>query len=350
MKSIFIRPNNTIKDALKQLSKAGEKCLVVIEAGEKVLGTLSDGDVRRAILIGNNIDEPIQEIFNKNSTCLVQDQFTIEELHEIFLKNRFDLIPVVNKSGKVVEILTWNKVFQQERDSKNNNFHNIPVVIMAGGRGARLEPFTQVLPKALVPVQGKPIIEHIIARFSAMRCNEFYLMLNYKGKILKAYFEELQPSFNIHFFNEQEPLGTAGCLRDLYGLFNSPFFVSNCDIIIDTDYDSLYEFHMKNGYDVTLVASAREYVIPYGTCELNSEGHLSHITEKPKYNFLVNTGLYVMTPEVLRHIPKNKFCHMTHLIEIIKKQGGQVGVFPVDEDAWIDVGQWGEYRQAIEKL
>ena len=111
-----------------------------------------------------------------------------------------------------------------------------------------------------------------------------------------------------------------------------------------------YEYHQKNNFDITLVASAKEYIIPYGTCELNDEGHLSHINEKPKYDFLINTGLYILNPDVLDIIPENKFYHITHLIEDAKNQGKKVGVFPIDEDDWIDVGQWAEYQKAIDKF
>jgi NDP-sugar pyrophosphorylase family protein len=221
---------------------------------------------------------------------------------------------------------------------------------MAGGKGTRLEPFTKVLPKPLVPIHEKPIIENIIEIFTKLGCTNFHITVKYKGKILKAYFDELQPDYNVHFVEEKEPLGTAGSLRFLDGQFNQPFFVTNCDIIIKADYISLYEFHQKGGYDVTLVASAKDYVIPYGTCELNSNGHLSHINEKPHYDFLINTGLYLLNPDVLKLIPENKFYHITHLIENAKNQGKKVGVFPIDDDAWIDVGQWTEYQKAITKL
>jgi NDP-sugar pyrophosphorylase family protein len=221
---------------------------------------------------------------------------------------------------------------------------------MAGGKGTRMEPFTKVLPKSLVPVHEKPIIEHIIERFTDHDCVDFHLTINYKGKILKAYFEELQPTYEVDFVEEKEPLGTAGSLRFLEGQFKQPFFVTNCDIIIMADYAKIYEFHQKGAYDVSLVASAKEYVIPYGTCELNPEGYLSHINEKPKYDYLINTGLYVLNPDILKLIPKNEFYHITNLISNIIKKGKRVGVFPVDEDNWIDVGQWAEYQQAVKRL
>ena len=339
----------TVRDALKTLSITGEKCLIVVDEDQKLLGTLSDGDLRKAILKGNDVKSTIKNIYNLKPTFLVKGEYSEPEVKSIFIKNKFDLIPIVDQKGKVVDSLYWEKVFD-DGDKRRSIKLDVPVVIMAGGKGTRMEPFTKILPKPLVPVNEKPIIEHIIERFVDVGCNEFYLTVNYKGRILKAYFEELQPDYEIHFLEEKEPLGTAGSLRFLKEKFNQSFFVTNCDIIIKADYASLFEFHEKDGYDVTLVASAKEYIIPYGTCELNGEGHLSHINEKPHYDLLINTGLYVLNPDVLELIPKNRFYHITHLIENVKNQGKKVGVFPIDDDAWIDVGQWAEYQQAMERL
>ena len=349
MKNLFIQFDQSIKHALKKLNKSGKKCLVVVSDDEKFLGTLSDGDVRKAILNGQRITNSIQEIFNKNSTYLLKDSYSNQEVKDIFLKNKFDLIPIIDSKSKVIDILYLVKTFENEKNRVEPCL-SVPVVIMAGGKGTRLEPFTKVLPKPLVPVNDKTIIEHIIERFTDIGCLDFYLTVNYKSKILKAYFEELQPNYSLSFIDEKEPLGTASSLRYLKGKFDKPFFVTNCDIIIKTDYASLYEFHQKNNYDITLVASAKEYIIPYGTCELNGDGHLSHINEKPKYDFLINTGLYILNPDVLNLIPKDKFYHITHLIEDAKNQGKKIGVFPVDDDNWIDIGQWTEYQKAIDKF
>ena len=141
----------------------------------------------------------------------------------------------------------------------------------------------------MVPIHEKPIIEHIIERFTNLGCADFHLTVNFKSRILKAYFDELQPHYNVNFVEEHEPLGTAGSLRFLVGKFKHPFFVTNCDIIIKADYSNLYEFHQKGNYFITLVASTEEYIIPYGICKLNKDGHLSHVNEKPQYDFLINT-------------------------------------------------------------
>ena len=349
MKNLIFNLDISIKDAFQIISKTGVKCLVITEENGKLLGTLSDGDLRKAILRGAHINDSIEKIFNPKPVTLRQGDYSKADAKKIFLENRFDLIPIVDRKDKVVDVLVWDKVFKNGEQRKHEKL-DVPVVIMAGGRGTRMEPFTKVLPKSLVPIHDKPIIEHIIERFIASGCIDFYLTVNFKGRILKAYFEELKPDYSVSFVEESEPLGTAGSLKSLEGRYDIPFFVTNCDILIEADYANLYKFHNKEKNDITLVASAKEYIIPYGTCELNSNGHLSHINEKPKYDFLINTGLYILDPDILTLIPKNKFYHITHLIEDAKNRGKKVGIYPIDDDAWIDVGQWAEYKKVIELL
>jgi len=349
MKNLIVEPDISIRQALKRLSEGGEKSLIIADNNNILLGTLSDGDLRKAILKGAVINDAISGIYQENPTVLIEGNYNNDHAKKIFIKYKFDLIPIVNKKRVIINVLTLDMVFKNG-EKLNRERLDVPVVIMAGGKGIRMEPFTKVLPKPLVPVHEKPIIEHIIERFTNIGCSQLYMTVNYKGRILKAYFEEFQPDYKIHFVEEKEPLGTAGSLRFLDGKFDQPFFVTNCDIIIKADYVNLYKFHQRENCDVTLVASAKEYIIPYGTCELDGNGFLSHIKEKPKYDFLINTGLYILSPDILKLIPKNKFYHITHLIEEAKNQGKKVGVFPIDDDAWIDVGQWAEYRKMVSRL
>ena len=347
-KDLTVYPNTSIKDSLKKMTKAGEKCLIVINDKNKLLGTLSGGDLRKSLLKGSNLTSSIEGSYFKDPITFFDGEYKRSEIKDVLITKRIDIIPIVNKKNELVDIIEWSDYFDSKLD---NNFYlkNTPVVIMAGGRGTRLEPFTSVLPKPLIPIHGKPIIEHIIEKFTDVECEDFYLTLNYKSNIMKAYFDELSPKYNVSFVDEPEPLGTGGSLRFLNKKFTAPFFVTNCDIVINIDYSSLMKAHIKEKNDITLVASAKEYIIPYGTCELNKEGGLSHINEKPKYDFLINTGLYVLNPEVLGLIPKGKFYHITHLIEDAKNMGNKVGVYPIDDDLWIDIGQWAEYKQAVKK-
>lgn len=348
MKNITVKMDITLLQAMKILDKTAEKCLLVVDDNQQLLGTLTDGDIRRSILAGKSFTASIKDSYSTQPTVLLKGRYSNESAEELLRKKKLDLIPVVDQANIVIDYVTWEKLGMNDRPT--GKLRDVQVVIMAGGRGSRLQPFTKVLPKPLVPIHDKTIIEHIIQRFLDNGCNDFHITVNYKSKIMKAYFEELNSEYSVHFIEESEPLGTAGSLRFLNGKFNQPFFVTNCDIIINADYCSLFDFHVKNGYDVTLVASTKEYIIPYGTCELNGDGHLSHINEKPKYDFLVNAGLYVVNPDVLDIIPENTFYHITHLIEEMIKRHRRVGVFPIDDDSWIDVGQWAEYKKAVERL
>ncbi len=349
MKDITIRPKATIKEAMESLDKTAEKALLVVDDGHALLGTLTDGDLRRHILKEQDLIGIIENVYNKNPIFVFQEDFDSEKVKKILTQNKINLIPILDQNRIVVDHITWEKVFGNNTKSEDQKL-DVPVVIMAGGKGTRLEPFTRVLPKPLIPVCDKPIIDHILEKFRAYEISEFYLTIHHMSKIIRAYFEEKQPDYSIGFVEENEPRGTAGSLKPLKDRLIKPFFVSNSDVIIEADYADLYLFHKKNGYDITLVASAKQFNIPYGICKLNGSGSLERIQEKPEYNFLVNTGLYVLNPDVIDLIPAEGVYHITQLISDVKKQGMKVGVYPVSEDAWIDVGQWVEYQKAVERF
>ena len=350
MKNMIIPPNLSIREAMKVLSKSAEKCLVVANHDNILLGTITDGDIRKAILNGIAISESIKSVYNSCPTVVLKDKYNIKEIKKIFLNKKFSLLPLVNNDNKIIDVLLWEKIFSDDINFSKKQLGNVPVIIMAGGKGTRLEPFTKILPKPLIPIHEKPVIQHIIEKFSDYGIKNYYLTINYKGHILKAFFEEIQSDNNFEFFEEKSPLGTAGSMYHFRNKFTKPFFVTNCDILINDDYYKIYDYHKKNNFSLTLVASAKEFTIPYGTCEINEHGHLSHINEKPQYDFLVNTGLYVLNPNVLNMIPKDKFFHITDLIKKLKEDGEKVGIFPIDDDDWSDIGQWNEYKKAIDKL
>ena len=349
MKDITIHPQVSIKEAMEALDRTAEKVLLVVDDKQVLIGTLTDGDIRRYILKGRDLTGTIKSAYNPNPLSVFQENLDPIKIKAVLLKNKIDLIPILDRNRKVVNYITWGKVFGHNKRTEDQKL-DVPVVIMAGGKGTRLEPFTKVLPKSLIPVGEKPVIDHIIDRFRAYGASEFYLTIHHKSKILRAYFEEKCPDYSIGFAEEDEPRGTAGSLKLLKGKLNKPFFVSNCDIILEADYADIFRFHTKNSYDITLVASAKQFNIPYGICELNGGGSLERIKEKPEYNFLVNAGMYVLNPAVLELIPDNQLFHITHLLDKIKENGGQIGVYPVSEKVWIDVGQWAEYRKALKVI
>ena len=351
MKNLLIKPNANLKKALKQLSKAGEKCLVVVGKKNRLLGTLSDGDLRKAILKGKFHKEKINEFYQKKSTFLRKENFSPSQAKNVFLKKRIDVIPIVDESKKVVDVVTFENFFNKNKKNQHFKKFSKTVVIMAGGKGTRLEPFTNILPKPLVPINEKPVIEHIIEKFvNNNSVVNFFVTLNYKSKILRAFFQEMKSNYKLSFIEEPKPLGTAGGLCLLKGKINKPFLVTSCDTIININFDNLMNFHISNGNDLTLVVSSKEYIIPYGTCTLNKKGYLQNIVEKPKLDFFANIGLYVINPNIIKLLPKNKAYDMPDLIKLAKRKKKQIGVYPIDDESWIDVGQWSEYHKAIEKL
>ena len=350
MEKLFIQPNASIKDALRQLSKSGKSCLIVVDDTGKLLGTLTDGDVRRVILKGKFLKDKINSIYEKNPILLKKGNYSPSQIKDLFLKKKIDVIPIVDNTKKVINLIFFTDLFRKGKNKKHSKNFSTAVIIMAGGKGTRLEPFTNVLPKPLVPINEKPVIEHIIEKFINNKFYNFFITLNYKSKILKAYFQEMKPKFKLSFIDEPKPLGTAGGLSLLKSKINKPFIVTNCDTIIDVNFDDLMNFHITNGNDITLVASSKEHIIPYGTCRLTKKGYLQKIVEKPKFDFFVNVGLYVLNPNLIKLIPKNKTYDMTDLIQLVKRKKKQIGVYPIDDGSWIDVGQWSEYHKAVGRL
>ncbi len=349
-KDITIRPDISIKDALWALDLSGKKVLLVVDNNERLVGCLSAGDIRRYILKYNDINRSVERAYNRNPVFANEDEYDKEEVKRMLIEKKIELIPILDKDHKVVDYITWEDAHYDKTRYKPKEQISAPVVIMAGGQGARLEPFTRILPKLLVPIGNQPIIELIIDKFRDYGIQDYYLVVNYMARVIKAYFRENPYAYSIHFIDENKPLGTAGSLRRLIGKIKVPFFVSNCDIIIETNYADLYKFHRKNNFDITLIASLKKYSIPYGICEMSNDGDLEKINEKPEYDFLANTGLYIIKHEALKLIPENTFFNMTDLIEAVKKNEGSVGVFPVSEKSWIDVGEWAEYRKATKIL
>ena len=343
MKNIIISPNVKIIYAMKRLSKTAEGCLIVTDNKKKILGTLTDGDIRRGILKGLSINKKIDLIYSRNPMVLKKSKYNIEDAKKVMTQHKQELLPIINKDGVMVNFLSWESVFGTKK--KNKNLDKIVIVIMAGGKGDRLTPFTKILPKPLIPINDKPVIEHIIEKFILFGSNKFYITVNYKSLILKSFFKELKPNYSVKFLEEKKPLGTIGGLQAYKKNFKDTFFVTNCDVIVDADYSDIYNFHKNNRNDITLVASTKDFEIPYGICKLNKKGRLASINEKPRQNFLVSTGLYVLNPKVLNLIPKNKFFHMTQLIKIAKRKKLLVGLYPVEDSKWVDIGQWSTYKK-----
>jgi len=344
----LIMRDASLKEAMKQINEVGEKVLFVVDEKRKLLGSLTDGDIRRWILKEGRLKGEIDSIYYRNPVVVSTD-YTDEEVKRLMLENKIEWIPVMKADNEVVDVLLWDNVFGDGILVPKDEL-DVPVVIMAGGKGTRLDPFTRVLPKPLIPIGEKAIIDIILDKFSQHGVNEFFISINHKAKMIKSYFEEMATQYTIHYIVEEVPLGTAGCLKFLKDRIDDSVLVSNCDILIDCDYSEIVKFHNKNNYDISIVGSFRHFIIPYGICEIENGGVLTNITEKPEYDFLVNTGMYVLRKKTFDLIPENQRFHITDLVKSVKDKGGKVGVFPISEKSWIDIGQWDEYRKSLKLL
>ncbi len=346
--SILIDKSASVKEAMKQLDKTAENILFVVEGNNKLVGSLTDGDIRRWILKDGDLSARVIDVCYKG-TYFVYKDYDSDSVREEILERKILYAPIVNKEKKIIEFIVWDKLFDGKIIRKTKERLDCEVVIMAGGKGSRLDPFTRILPKPLIPIGEKTILEIIIEKFTDYKIKQFYVSVNHKAKIIISYFEELEPEYKLIYIHETIPLGTVGALKQLDGKLNSEIILTNCDIIIEADYVDLLNHHKEKQNDITIVASLKHYNIPYGLCEIENGGNLINIKEKPEYDFLVNTGMYVINPKVIKYIPKNKFYHITDLIEQVKSTHN-IGIYPISENSWVDTGEWTEYKKAVEKM
>ncbi|QTL97703.1 CBS domain-containing protein [Iocasia frigidifontis] len=345
IRDLFINEGITIKEAIKKIDETANKILLITR--DTVLkGVITDGDIRRWILMNGDLNEKVKLIMNHNPVYLMCGEES--KAKDIMRKKLIEAIPVVNEKKEVINIILWKDLYDKEL--KSYNYISSPVVIMAGGKGTRLDPITKVFPKPLVPIGNIPVVERIINRFIDFGCEKFYLTINYKKNLIKAYFNDLDKNYEIEYIEEEKPLGTAGSLYLLKDKIKEPFFVSNCDILIGGNYYKMLKFHQENKNKITVITSLKFFTVPYGVIELNEESIIREISEKPEFDFLINTGMYILEPETLTDIPVNKFYHLTDLIKNYIKKGERVGAYPVSEESWLDMGQFKEMKKMLESL
>ncbi len=346
----FVTKDITVKATMQQLEETEERILFVIDENGKLFGSVTDGDIRRWILGDGCLDECIQEVCNRRPYT-VSITFQIDDVRRVMLERSIVCIPVLDEEQRIANLLFWEQVLEDKAEvCLRRQPINVPVIIMAGGKGTRLDPFTRILPKPLIPIGDKAIIEIIIESFIDYGVKDFVISVNHKSMVIKSFFEELCPPYSVRYVKEDKPLGTAGSLRGLVGQVMGSLIVTNCDIIVRADYCDLVQTHEKESNDITVVASMKSYNIPYGVCELAQGGRLNRIIEKPHYDLLVNTGMYVLCAETLKLIPENQIFHATDLITSVLDCGGKVGVYPISENAWLDTGKWSEYRRTVQTL
>lgn len=341
----IVSDNITILQALKIMDSTGFRSLLILNGSNKFRGILSIGDIQRSIIKNNSLDLFISKIIRPNPKIATMST-PFAEIKETMIKYRMEFIPVINFENEIQKIYFWEDIFDFNSHIPFGHL-DIPVVIMAGGFGTRLKPLTNVLPKPLIPIGEKTILEHIFERFHQNGCNSFYVSINYKADLVKYYIQNLNLPYNLHFFKEEKPLGTAGSLSLLKGKIEDTFIVSNCDILIEQDYSEILEYHLTNKNEITIVAALKHFPIAYGTIETGENGRLLNIKEKPEVTFKINSGMYFLEPHLIEEIKGDRVFHITTLIEKIIERDGKVGVFPVSEKSWKDIGNWNDYQNVL---
>ncbi|MFO7722581.1 MAG: sugar phosphate nucleotidyltransferase [Bacteroidales bacterium] len=348
MDKLIIHQSLPIQKALEILDESYTKTLFITDEAGILRGSLTDGDIRRWILSTGGVNGKVIQACNPHPFVMHHPADKSEAL-KIMEEKHLQAVPVVSPSGLIQTVITRDELSGSNREPATE-LSGIPVVIMAGGKGTRLDPITRILPKPLVPVGNQPVIELIMQEFARFGVTGFTISLNHQARLIKAYFEERQYPYDIRFLEEEQPLGTAGSLKLINGTIKGDLFVTNCDIIIRSDYNDILRFHRQGGFALTIVAALHRHAIPYGVCEASDTGHLLQITEKPEYSMLINAGMYVLQSDVLDLIPDKQEYHITHLIEALRSQGRPVGVFPVAESAYYDIGRWEAYQAALPLL
>lgn len=343
----IISSDSSLLESLKQMDTQKVKMLFVFEE-ERFVSILTIGDIQRAIVKNIALDTPISQIVRRNKKFAHVGE-SMEDIRRKMLELRAECMPVLDNDGELADVIFWSDLFEKEETDLRPKI-DLPVVIMAGGKGTRLKPITNVIPKPLVPVGEKTILEVILDQFEGIGCHKFYMSVNYKADMMKYYLSQLEHKYDIEFFMEDKPLGTIGSVSLLKGKITTAFFVSNCDSINEQDYRDVWDYHTSNHNDMTIVTMVKSFKIPYGVIETGEDGLMTALKEKPEQTYQVNTGVYILNPELIEEIPEGEFFHITHLMDKVKKRGGRVGCFPVSEHSWKDMGEWPEYLKMIDVL
>lgn len=325
-----------VSGAMKKIDHNAKGILFLTDENGVLDGCVTDGDIRRFLLAGGKMSDNIMQAVN----CKPKIAHTLIEAKSMYHEQNYVAIPVIDNEGKIVDIYTG-----AEQERKARTALNIPVVINAGGKGTRLDPFTRVLPKPLIPVGDFPIVEHIMKEYQSYNCNEFHIIVNYKRDLIKAYFADNENHYNIAWYDEKIPLGTGGGLSLLRGKVESTFFFANCDALLTANYESMVKFHKDNGNIITMICAYKNINIPYGVVEMGINGTIVSMKEKPLLSFLTNTGIYIVEPEVIDDIEDNVSIGFPDIVEKEMQRGKRVAVFPVSENDWMDMGQLPELEK-----
>lgn len=337
----------TVVNAMSKIDSNAQGILFVVDGGGRLVGCITDGDIRRWVIKTGDLSATADRYMNRDPRFLPLE--SRKEALAYMRAHSIRSIPLVDAGKRIADVIFADD-FSAPQQRRNEGLKNTPVVIMAGGMGTRLYPYTKILPKPLIPIGEVPILERIINRFCEYGVSRFYLTLNYKKGMIKSYFADLAPEYEVCYVEEDKPLGTAGSIRLIKDSFDSPVIVTNCDTLIDADYAGLMEHHISSGNVLTVVSALKDIVIPYGVIQTGERGSIVSIEEKPKTSYFINTGFYVLNPELIKMIPDDTVFHMPDLAEQLIREGYPVGIYPIGEDAFLDMGEFEEMRRMEKKL
>tara|TARA_Y100000996_G_scaffold408091_1_gene386613 strand:+ start:8863 stop:9918 length:1056 start_codon:yes stop_codon:yes gene_type:complete len=340
-KNIILSPESSIREAANNLEKHSFQIVLIADKKNRLLGTISDGDIRRGLLSGLELSNSVLSIANLKPRVVpqtVDKRLALQIMHS----NKIRQIPIVGKKNEILGIYLWDE-FINLKPRENT------MIIMAGGKGVRMKPFTDLCPKPMLKVGNKPMLEHIIERAKGEGINNFIISINYLGHIIKDYFGSGKKlGVKIKYLNEKSPLGTAGSLSLLTSVPKKPFLVVNGDVITGIRYGKILDFHLSQESKATMAVSLHEWQHPYGVVNMNGT-QITKIEEKPISRNHVNAGVYVLSPEILKLLKKNKFCDMPELFKLIIEKKFRCVAYPVHEN-WLDVGKPDDYEQAKDYL
>lgn len=325
-----------ISEGMQKIDQNEKGILFLEDVQKELVGCVTDGDIRRFLLAGGKMSDNIMKAANHKPKFA----HTLTEAKTMYHEQNYVAIPVLDGERRIIDVYTGD-----EQKSKEKAALKIPVVINAGGRGTRLDPFTRVLPKPLIPVGNLPIIEHIMKEYQSYDCSEFHIIVNYKRELMKAYFADNENHYDIIWYDEMTPLGTGGGLSLLRGKFKDTFFFANCDALLTANYESMLKFHRENGNIITMICAYKNISIPYGVVEMGINGTIKDMREKPLMSFLTNTGIYLVEPEVIEDMEDNVAIGFPDIVERERQKGKRVAVFPVSENDWMDMGQLPELEE-----
>ena len=343
---MFVEESDSALSAMQKMDEVGRKLLMVRTEQEDFAGLVSIGDIQRHLVDGGDLSVPVKEV-QRDEIRVCREGDSYEDIRAEMLRYRTEYMPVLTSDGELSEVIMWEDIFESD-DQRRKPIEGVTGVIMAGGKGTRLRPLTNVIPKPLVPVGDRPILEHIIEWFAQHGVTDLFISVGYKADMIQQYVaDNVTADVDITFVEEDQPMGSIGSLSLMKERLKETVVVSNCDILVDNSLVDIVDSHEEKGNAMTLVSSIKSYDIPYGVVNVGEDGEFVEMDEKPTKNFWVNTGVYVIDEEIYSLVEERKM-NMDELIGRARESDYRVGAFPVSEGAWMDVGQWEEYQRTQE--